>query len=594
MPIPKIPPLPSHKTEQWSSPPQMFQDLSVAGILVTDKAGIVLSSQGFARKILRVKKGIPLEQALPQLWPKVKRTLQDLKRRQEESISIETEVNFLTWIEPIVYDSICDGIICFFIEHLKIPELLSQLSSFQDLTGVLNTIIDSSADGLWVSDSQGIIIRINPASERISDVKAEDIIGRSTQELIDLGIIKRSVFEEVINSKKVVSYLTQSANGRKFIATGTPVFDVSGDVVRVVVSERDVSEIDRLQRELEEQEAIKDEFRHKIAEMQQTNLSSQQVIAKSPCMVKALSQAIRVSNVDSSVLILGESGVGKGLFADLIHKNSRRAEKPIIKINCGAIPESLIEAELFGYEKGAFTGAQAQKPGHFEFADGGTLFLDEIAELPLSAQVKLLHFLEDGQITRVGGTTGRTVDVRVLAATHRNLEEMVENKSFRLDLYYRLNVIPIYVPSVRERKDCVLPLLRYYLDFYAEKVGCKRRLSLAATDALLSYKFPGNVRQLMNICERLVVMSETELVDLQDLPSDVFSSQKKQGRSSAVQLPENIALREAIEKVERSILKRSYAKHRNQYKMAALLGVTQATIARKLKKYGISKHVDYE
>ncbi|WP_092350657.1 sigma-54 interaction domain-containing protein [Desulfuromusa kysingii] len=572
----------------------MFQDLSVAGILVTDKAGIVLSSQGFARKILRVKKGIPLEQALPQLWPKVKRTLQDLKRRQEESISIETEVNFLTWIEPIVYDSICDGIICFFIEHLKIPELLSQLSSFQDLTGVLNTIIDSSADGLWVSDSQGIIIRINPASERISDVKAEDIIGRSTQELIDLGIIKRSVFEEVINSKKVVSYLTQSANGRKFIATGTPVFDVSGDVVRVVVSERDVSEIDRLQRELEEQEAIKDEFRHKIAEMQQTNLSSQQVIAKSPCMVKALSQAIRVSNVDSSVLILGESGVGKGLFADLIHKNSRRAEKPIIKINCGAIPESLIEAELFGYEKGAFTGAQAQKPGHFEFADGGTLFLDEIAELPLSAQVKLLHFLEDGQITRVGGTTGRTVDVRVLAATHRNLEEMVENKSFRLDLYYRLNVIPIYVPSVRERKDCVLPLLRYYLDFYAEKVGCKRRLSLAATDALLSYKFPGNVRQLMNICERLVVMSETELVDLQDLPSDVFSSQKKQGRSSAVQLPENIALREAIEKVERSILKRSYAKHRNQYKMAALLGVTQATIARKLKKYGISKHVDYE
>ena len=593
MSITKGPFLPFHKAEQWNSPPQMLQNLSVAGILVVDRAGVILSSQGFASKILKIKIGIPFEQALPQLWPKVQLTLQDLKRRQEESISIGTEESFLTWIEPIVHDSVCAGIICFFIEHLKISELFSQLGSFQDLTRVLNTIIDSSADGLWVSDSQGTIIRINPASERISDVKAADIIGRNTQELIDRGIIKRSVFEEVIKSKKVVSYLTQSANGRKFIATGTPVFDVSGDVIRVVVSERDVSEIDRLQRELEEQEAIKNEFRHKIAEMQQTNLSSQHVIAKSPCMVKALSQAIRVSAVDSSVLILGESGVGKGLFADLIHKNSRRAEKPIIKINCGAIPEPLIEAELFGYEKGAFTGAQAQKPGHFEFADGGILFLDEIAELPLSAQVKLLHFLEDGQITRVGGTSGRTVDVRVLAATHRNLEEMVENKSFRLDLYYRLNVIPIYVPSVRERKDCILPLLRYYLDFYAEKIGRKKRLSLAATDALLSYRFPGNVRQLMNICERLVVMSETELIDLQDLPSDIFSSQKKQGRS-AVQLPENIALGEAMERVERSILKRSYAKHRNQYKMAALLGVTQATIARKLKKYGISKHEDSE
>ncbi len=593
MPATKAPLLPPHKIQQWNGLLQMLENLSIAGVLVVDKQGIILSSQGVANKTLGIKIGLPFEQALPQLWPKAQQTLRDLKRRPEESISMGAETNYLAWIEPIIQDSICEGVFCFFVKHSEIPELLSQLDSFQDLTRELNTIIDSSADGLWVSDAQGTIIRINPASERISDVKAADIIGRSTQELIDQGIIKRSVFEEVIKSKKVVSYLTQSANGRKFIATGTPVFDASGKVIRVVVSERDVTEIDRLQRELEEQEAIKDQFRHKFVELQQTGLNNQQVIAKSPCMVRALSQASRVSEVDSSVLILGESGVGKGLFADLIHKNSSRAEKPIIKINCGAIPESLIEAELFGYEKGAFTGAQARKPGHFELADGGILFLDEIAELPLSAQVKLLRFLEDGQIMRVGGTSGRTVDVRVLAATHRNLEEMVESQLFRLDLYYRLNVIPIYVPSIRERKDCILPLLRYYLDYYAEKTGAKKRLSLAATDAFLSYKFPGNVRQLMNICERLAVMSETELIDLQDLPSDILNSQKKQ-EGSAIQLPENITLTQALESVEKSILKRSYEKHRNQYRMASLLGVTQATIARKLKKYGISKHTDPE
>jgi TyrR family helix-turn-helix protein len=309
-------------------------------------------------------------------------------------------------------------------------------------------------------------------------------------------------------------------------------------------------------------------------------------------MLKAISQAIRVSEVDSSVLILGESGVGKGLFADLVHKNSSRAEKPIIKINCGAIPVSLIEAELFGYEKGAFTGAQSRKPGHFELADGGILFLDEIAELPLSAQVKLLRFLEDGSIMRVGGTVGRTVDVRILAATHRNLEEMVENQQFRLDLYYRLNVIPLYVPAVRERKDCILPLLRYYLDYYTEKTGYKKRLSLTATDALLSYSFPGNVRQLINICERLVVMSETELIDLQDLPSNILKFHESQ-EASTVQF-ENIPLAQALESVEKSILKRSYEKYRNQYKMADLLGVTQATIARKLKKYGIRKDDDLD
>jgi transcriptional regulator with PAS, ATPase and Fis domain len=304
-------------------------------------------------------------------------------------------------------------------------------------------------------------------------------------------------------------------------------------------------------------------------------------------MVKSLTQALKVSGANSSVLILGESGVGKGLIADMIHKNSSRAEKPMIRINCGAIPESLIESELFGYEKGAFTGAQGSKPGYFEMADGGLLFLDEIAELPLSSQVKLLRFLEDGQIMRLGGTKPKTVDVRVLAATHRDLEKMVEKGKFRLDLYYRLNVIPIHVPAIRERKDCILPLIHYYLDVFGEQVKVRRRLTRAASDALLNYSYPGNVRELMNLCERLVVMSETELIDLPDLPNHVANRVIQESTFTSDDWPEQMTLQQIVESVERKVLINGVQKHKNQARIAEALNVNQSTITRKLKRYGL-------
>jgi TyrR family helix-turn-helix protein len=324
-----------------------------------------------------------------------------------------------------------------------------------------------------------------------------------------------------------------------------------------------------------------------MLEMQQTELEQRKIIARSPNMIKALRQAMRVATADSSVLILGESGVGKGVIADMIHHNSRRADRPLIKINCGAIPESLVEAELFGYEKGAFTGANTGgKPGQFELANEGILFLDEVAELPLSAQVKLLRFLEDGGITRLGATEERKVDVRVLAATHRDLDDMVEKGTFRLDLYYRLNVIPIHVPALRERRDCLVPLIRHYIDHFSLLNNESRRLSRAAIDALCNYSFPGNVRELMNICERLVVMSETEVIDMVDLPGQVAGSVKTR-LPEEMDWPETVTLQEALETVERNILTKARERYRSQSRIAEVLGVNQSTIARKLKRYGL-------
>ena len=469
---------------------------------------------------------------------------------------------------------------------LDLEEMARQMRAFQDLTRELDAIIDSSSDGLWICDAEAKVIRINPASERINNIKASEVVGKNMRELLEQGFIDRSAALEALTTGKVVSQL-QNREGRKLISTGTPVVDANGNVIRVVVSERDVTEIDNLQRELEEQEALRDQFRTHMLEIQQADLASRSVIARSPAMVNALKQALKVSAVNSTVLILGESGVGKGLIAELIHKNSVRADKPLIEINCGAIPESLIESELFGYEKGAFTGAQTGgKPGYLELADGGILFLDEIAELPQAAQVKRLRFLENGKVMRLGGTKARNLDVRILAATHRNLDEMVKQGSFRLDLYYRLNVIPIQVPALRERRDCILPLVRHYMDLFGARDAIRKRLTRAASDALLAYDYPGNVRQLMNICERLVVMTETDLIDVKDLPAEISAGGGDAPVPGGV-WQDAVTLQETLDKVEKTVLEQALAKHGNQVRMAEALGVNQSTIARKLKKHGI-------
>jgi PAS domain S-box-containing protein len=423
--------------------------------------------------------------------------------------------------------------------------------TIQELTWEHNTIIDSSSDGLFVCDGQGEILRVNPASERINQATAEQLVGRNYLDVAKEGlVILPSAALEAIKQRKQVSLLQENRFGRKLISTATPVFADDGELIRVVVSERDITEIDRLQKELEEQQAIGDQFRQQILELQQAQLNGRSIIAESPAMVKAIRQALKLGKVDSTVLILGESGVGKGLIADLIHQNSNRADKPIIKLNCGAIPELLIEAELFGYVKGAFTGAAGNKPGLLEIADGGTIFLDEIAELPLASQVKLLRFMEDNRITRLGSTQSRHVDVRILTATNQNLQDMMDKGLFRADLYYRLSVIPLQVPPLRERKDCLLPLIRSYIDLFSKQTKKEARLTTAAIDTLSRYTYPGNVRELMNICERLVVMTETDLIDVVDLPQTVVSDTEQQ----LADWPVEMSMMQIIETVERNIL----------------------------------------
>ncbi|MDT8420064.1 MAG: sigma 54-interacting transcriptional regulator [Desulfuromonadales bacterium] len=556
-----------------------------AGLIAVTHSGEILYANQHALKCLQRSTEHPLQVAFPELWnilaefnPASRQPLTCSAPAEGQSYSVN--------INTVSEDSGRTVYICSLYAHTQIENLARQTKAFQDLSREESAIIDFSSDGLWICDANARVVRINPASERLNNVKAEEVLGKHMEEMIVEGIFDKSVTLEVIKHKKVTSLL-QKRGDRALLLTGAPVFDQDGVLIRVVVSERDVTEIETLQRALEDQEALKNKYMEQALSLQKTRSGERQIIARSPEFIKVIAQSMKLSSVDSTVLILGESGVGKGLIADLIHENSKRSAKPIIRINCGAVPESLIESELFGYDKGAFTGAQTSKAGQFELADDGILFLDEVAELPLSAQVKLLRFLEDGCIYRLGSTHKRKLDVRVLAATHRDLDKMVEEGSFRLDLYYRLKVIPLQVPSLRERRDCIIPLIRHHLDYFGEKVGTQKRLSAEASDILCRYEYPGNVRELINLCERLVVMTDTSVIKTHDLPQDVINSAGGKGWTISGWSKER-RLDEILSEVEERIYREAFGKYRNQYKVASVLGVSQATVARRLQKYRIT------
>lgn len=570
---------------EWGVLSQAIIDVSKNSLVAVDKNGRVFLANTIATEKFGVSRKTFLKDRIPELTSIVKKTIVGSKDQIINSMQIVGQ-EYRVSINPIQLENEQVGAICLLQESTALEKVARQMHFFQHLTRELEAIIDSSSDGLFVCDASANVIRVNPASERIHKIKAEQLVGKNMVDLIKDGFIDQSAALQAIQKNKTVSLLQEKDN-RKIISIGTPVFDSDGTIIRVVVSERDITEIDNLQRELEEQGSLKDQLQYQLLEMQLADLKTHKIIAKSPSMIKVVEKALKVSPVNSTVLITGESGVGKGLIANLIHKNSGRAGKPLIRINCGAIPETLIESELFGYEAGAFTGARTGgKRGSLELADGGSLFLDEIGELPLSAQVKLLRFLEKGHLTRLGGTKVLTVNARILVATHRNLQDMVAKGTFRQDLYYRLNVIPLHIPALRERKDCISPLVRYYVDYFADIEGVKKRLSRSTLDILLSYSYPGNVRELMNICEHAIVMSETEVVDHLDLPKDVVGRESESTLLDTV-WSDHMTLKEILENVEKKVMLQAVQKYKNQSAAAAALGVSQPTIARRLKKYKI-------
>ena len=452
------------------------------------------------------------------------------------------------------------------------------------------TLLNSSMYSIWILDGEGNVLRVNPAAEELVGIKAADVIGQNIVKLAEKGIINEALTPYVLTAKKPVKKVLHVLKTDKYImASGTPVFDASGNIILVVVNEYDITMLNTLKSQLEKMRSVAEQYKDELADLSLRELKKYGIIAKSQEMRQVIRIALKLARLEmSNILILGESGTGKGLIAKYIHENSARKKNAFIQLNCAALPESLLEAELFGFEKGAFTGARTKgKIGLFELAQGGTLFLDEIGDIPLAVQAKLLKCLEDHEILRLGGLKPIQIDCTIIAATNRRLERRVLQKKFREDLYHRLNTFNVYIPPLRKRPEDILELAYHYLDEYNQTFGFHRRLSPQAVTRLQSHRFSGNVRELKNMLKNAVVMSDQDTIN--GFSASTIGTPAKEESHTTGEIPDTgSSLTAQLNQHEKRILENALRHCQSTRQMAQYLGTNQSKIVRSLKKYGLS------
>ncbi|MBT2644035.1 sigma 54-interacting transcriptional regulator [Bacillus sp. ISL-41] len=442
---------------------------------------------------------------------------------------------------------------------------------------IIETIVENAFEWLVVVDREGRIIYINHNYCEFLEVNREETIGRHVTEVIEntrMHIVAQTGKEELAD--------LQFIKGNYMIANRVPIIK-NGEVIAAfgTVFFRDTQEWMKMDSHVKSLLTRMQPYIQKIDSGVKYTLDD--ILGESQQIINLKEKVKMVSNSDISILIRGESGTGKELFAHSIHQLSSRSQKPFIKVNCGAIPENLLESELFGYEEGAFTGAKkGGKKGKFQLANGGTLFLDEIGDMPLSMQVKLLRALQDGEIEPIGSTKSISVNVRIIAATNRPLENMIEEKRFREDLFYRINVVPFSVPPLRERAEDLTLLIAYFIDKVTNRLG-KRIAGIESNvlEILKSYSWPGNIRELENVIEAAVHLTKGEQITLDSLP-DYLQTQ------TAIYRFKNKKLKDIVEETEQWVLKQSLERNKDDKALVGReLGISRSTLYEKLNKYGL-------
>lgn len=465
--------------------------------------------------------------------------------------------------------------------------MIRSLEQFNISLRELLPILESITDAVFIDNKEGICLWCNSTCEEVYDIHMEEIQGRTVDELEKQGIFSPSVTKRVLEEKRELTIIHENLKGVRLLTTGTPIFDEQGRIQFIITTSRDITRITR-RRSREEQSPLVGVSSLEASDLllqEGTELGEHDIVAYSEPMKNVVALARRLAAVNTTVLITGESGVGKGQLARTLHEEGTRWKEPFITVNCGAIPENLIESELFGYVAGAFTGSRSGgKRGYFEAAQNGTIFLDEISELPLNLQVKLLQVIQERQITPVGAVDPIPIDVRIISATNRNLADLVQEGKFREDLYYRLNVVPIEVPPLRERTEDIVPLLRLNLAKYNRSLGENKTISSDAIEILLKYPWPGNIRELQNIVERLIITTSSDVITAED----IFIFIKEAAEESTVSALDT-SLSAALEKAEREILAQALRRYRSTRSIAKVLRISQPTVVRKLQKYGLHK-----
>ncbi|SEL76040.1 sigma-54 interaction domain-containing protein [Halomonas daqiaonensis] len=464
---------------------------------------------------------------------------------------------------------------------------------------ILKTIVDTAHDHYFIADADGKVRCVSPSAAAVYGISCEELRASTVQRLEADGVLNPSISMEVIRSGQPAQLVQRTCTGRQVIAQAYPIFE-EGKLVAVVSRSMDLTDLQLLQQEYALlQQRLSDHLkRSQVVDQEDTALENEldNLEVKSPLMREVALLLRRVAPTDANVMMLGESGVGKTAFAHQLHRWSARRDGPFVDINCSAIPESLFEAEMFGYRAGAFSGAApGGRVGLIEQAASGTLFLDEIGELPLSMQTKLLKAIQDGRISRLGDSQSRRVDFRLVVATNQNLSKRVEEGSFRLDLYYRLNVIPVTLPPLRERREDIPGLVEQQLKRLNRRYGMEKILARSSWQSLMSQDWPGNVRELENWLERAWLSSD-EIINAEGTasPELVMGHQEAEPAEDRTapgmlsRLCENEGLKDAMSRTERSILAELCMTLFSTYAIAERLGISQPSVVRKLKQHGLS------
>ena len=443
-------------------------------------------------------------------------------------------------------------------------------------------LLDSVHDGIWVIDANGTTLRVNKAMERIAGILEDQVLGKHVADAMRDNKFTTCVTLRALEEKRPVTMFDDYANGRRCLNTSTPIFGEDGEVWRVIASIRDITELEDMSTRLIELERANQTYKSRLQSLETGD--DYGIVGYSESTRKLRQGVLKAASTDAVALILGETGTGKSLTAKAIHDMSARKNGPFIALNCGGIPASLVESELFGYERGAFTGAsKGGKLGVFELAAGGTLFLDEIAELPLPMQATLLHVLDDYTFRRVGGTKPVKADVRIIAATNKPLGDLVAAGDFRQDLFYRLRVVVVTIPALRERREDIPELARHFLRGMDGEES-RKSFAPAVLAALMGYTWPGNVRELRALVQYLLTMCEGDVFRMEDLPSYLLADLPTTAIPAYSQAR---SLKDAVENLEKSMITAALNEMGSTYKAAERLQVSQSTIVRKAQRYKI-------
>lgn len=562
----------------------VYKDNMNMGYLLTDVKYNILYFNKYFKKFVNNNEDI--------LNKKITVFFQDIKVDKKQELYpvkyIDNSVYYVLIDELKLYDHEFNAF--FFYDFSLDSELEKQILRLNRQQYLYHEMFNKLKDGIYMTDEDGSTQYVNDAFINLSGLTREQIIGKTVYDLRNFNILPNSCCAKVIETKGPVSTINNYYKGQRCLVSGSPIFDENGKLAKTIAVIRDVSELDILMKNIAKEDNlfIKSKTDFKI----ETNEPAKEpvLVINNENMKNIYGKAKKIASVDSTVLILGETGVGKDFIASFIYNTCNWKNKgKFVKINCGAVPEHLLESEFFGYEEGAFTGAQkGGKKGLFEEANGGILFLDEIGDMPYTLQVKLLSSLNDRMFYRIGGTKPVEFNARIIAATNVDLKSLVDEKKFRADLYYRLNVVRFVIPALRHRKEDIMHLAQQFLDHYNNKYGKNCYFSASCLESFLIYEWPGNIREMKNIIERIILMTDDVCID-----TDLFRENLMVGENgmdisnNKLLISDNKSLKEKIDEYEKEIIEKTLILTKNMKEAAVVLGIDISTLVRKKQKYNI-------